>query len=458
MGELTDGQPLFAGESEVDQLFVIQKVLGPLTPEHMEMFLRNPRFLGIQFPDVSRPETLEKRYLRRMPKLQMQLLKGILVMEPRRRLSAREMLRMPWFEGIKLPRSLRPPSQTQSRGMRPESSGSVPAAARPAQVPPTTGPRAFETVPMMQPPPQEASATPSWHYEQQMRLEQLLSQLMQQGEGGAAGAGSSSFPPGRHPHQPLQQQPHQSHQPVPGDRRTHQYRLPWEEAMAHPEEAPTSDYGPPPPQYTSDVGEDKSLADGRRSRQNRRQAQEDWMDRQPGPDTRGTPSAAERERSGPFFGAGSMSATSKGSRAVAPQHGPSGVYSTGHSHAAFGHGTSSLLGGGSASGCSGGVGLCLAPGAGVGSMGGGSGCSGGLAHPGGAAVRAAEKHVSAGTGGSEEWPSTQARNVRALRENDYEDEKAVWAQGCALPLMKKAGRNQAPLGCAQRATDLYHGH
>ena len=110
----------------------------------------------------------------------------------------------------------------------------------------------------------------------------------------------------------------------------------------------------------------------------------------PGPDSRSTPSAAERERhdlrprlwptsrflssnasqgSGPFFGAGSMSATSKAkaarifvarschgrleqpvqlwqhicadmcnqslpnygqaSRAVAPQHGPSGVYSTG---------------------------------------------------------------------------------------------------------------------------------
>jgi hypothetical protein len=37
-----------AFEEQVDQLFVIQKVLGPLTPEHMEMFLRNPRFLGIQ--------------------------------------------------------------------------------------------------------------------------------------------------------------------------------------------------------------------------------------------------------------------------------------------------------------------------------------------------------------------------------------------------------------------------
>jgi len=30
MGELMDGQPLFPGDSEVDQLFVIQKVLGPL--------------------------------------------------------------------------------------------------------------------------------------------------------------------------------------------------------------------------------------------------------------------------------------------------------------------------------------------------------------------------------------------------------------------------------------------
>jgi cyclin-dependent kinase-like len=32
MGELMDGQPLFPGDSEVDQLFVIQKVLGALPP------------------------------------------------------------------------------------------------------------------------------------------------------------------------------------------------------------------------------------------------------------------------------------------------------------------------------------------------------------------------------------------------------------------------------------------
>ncbi len=55
MGELIDGQPLYPGESEIDQLYVIQKVMGPLTPEQTELFLRNPRFLGLKFPDMSRP-------------------------------------------------------------------------------------------------------------------------------------------------------------------------------------------------------------------------------------------------------------------------------------------------------------------------------------------------------------------------------------------------------------------
>jgi len=31
MGEITDGEPLFPGESEIDQLFEIQKTLGALT-------------------------------------------------------------------------------------------------------------------------------------------------------------------------------------------------------------------------------------------------------------------------------------------------------------------------------------------------------------------------------------------------------------------------------------------
>lgn len=33
MGEISDGEPLFPGETEIDQLFIIQKLLGPMTPE-----------------------------------------------------------------------------------------------------------------------------------------------------------------------------------------------------------------------------------------------------------------------------------------------------------------------------------------------------------------------------------------------------------------------------------------
>ena len=34
MGELTDGEPLFPGDSQIDQLYVIQKILGALPLEY----------------------------------------------------------------------------------------------------------------------------------------------------------------------------------------------------------------------------------------------------------------------------------------------------------------------------------------------------------------------------------------------------------------------------------------
>ena len=55
LGEISDGQPIFPGDSEVDQLYMIQKVLGPLTNEHLELFMSNNRFAGLKFPDMSKP-------------------------------------------------------------------------------------------------------------------------------------------------------------------------------------------------------------------------------------------------------------------------------------------------------------------------------------------------------------------------------------------------------------------
>jgi cyclin-dependent kinase-like len=101
MGELIDGQPLFPGESEIDQLYIIQKVLGPLTADQNEMFLRNPRFLGLKFPDMSRPETLQRKYVGKLTKRALMFLRGLIQMDPADRLTGTECLQHPYFEGLR---------------------------------------------------------------------------------------------------------------------------------------------------------------------------------------------------------------------------------------------------------------------------------------------------------------------------------------------------------------------
>ena len=50
LAEMIDGQPLFSGENDLDQLYLIQKCLGSLIPEHQETFYKNPKFSGMKFP------------------------------------------------------------------------------------------------------------------------------------------------------------------------------------------------------------------------------------------------------------------------------------------------------------------------------------------------------------------------------------------------------------------------
>jgi hypothetical protein len=75
--------------------------MGPLTPEQTEMFLRNPRFLGLKFPDMSRPETLEKRYVGKLTKKALSFMKGMLIMDPSKRLGAHDALQHSYFDGLR---------------------------------------------------------------------------------------------------------------------------------------------------------------------------------------------------------------------------------------------------------------------------------------------------------------------------------------------------------------------
>ncbi|XP_038055225.1 serine/threonine-protein kinase BUR1-like [Patiria miniata] len=92
LGELSDGQPLFPGESEIDQLYIIQKVLGALPNYQMELFEKNPRFSGLRFPQVSEPQTLEKKYSGIISSATLDVMKNVLRLEPSDRFTIEQCL------------------------------------------------------------------------------------------------------------------------------------------------------------------------------------------------------------------------------------------------------------------------------------------------------------------------------------------------------------------------------
>ena len=135
MGELTDGQPLFPGESEIDQLYLIQKILGPLTPDQQEAFQKNPHFIGLKFPEVPKPETLERRYTGKLGRVPISFMKALLKMDPTQRMTASEALQHPYFEALRTEGEEDRPQTTASMFQRLDSGksrGRTLAAGKPA--------------------------------------------------------------------------------------------------------------------------------------------------------------------------------------------------------------------------------------------------------------------------------------------------------------------------------------
>uniref|UniRef100_A0A672HXV0 Cyclin dependent kinase like 5 n=1 Tax=Salarias fasciatus TaxID=181472 RepID=A0A672HXV0_SALFA len=118
LGELSDGQPLFPGESEIDQLFTIQKVLGPLPPEQMKLFYNNPRFHGLRFPAVNHPQTLERRYLGIIGGGLLDLLKSLLLLNPTERFLTEQSLNHHAFQTLRQVERPGPPTPTPVRSSK----------------------------------------------------------------------------------------------------------------------------------------------------------------------------------------------------------------------------------------------------------------------------------------------------------------------------------------------------
>ncbi|XP_063231843.1 cyclin-dependent kinase-like 1 isoform X2 [Bacillus rossius redtenbacheri] len=104
--ELVQGQALFPGKSDVDQLYLIRKCLGELSSRQLSIFRSNEFFLGVTLQDPGSPEPLEAR-LRRGDARALDFLKRCVDVEPARRWSCEQLLLHPYLcdYSFKLPRA-----------------------------------------------------------------------------------------------------------------------------------------------------------------------------------------------------------------------------------------------------------------------------------------------------------------------------------------------------------------
>ena len=98
MAELMLGQPLFPGESGVDQLVEIIKVLG--TPTREQIQAMNPNYTEFKFPQI-KAHPWNKVFSTRTPADAIDFLSKILVYDPILRLGPMECLTHEFFDELR---------------------------------------------------------------------------------------------------------------------------------------------------------------------------------------------------------------------------------------------------------------------------------------------------------------------------------------------------------------------
>ncbi|XP_065859829.1 shaggy-related protein kinase gamma-like [Euphorbia lathyris] len=105
LAELLLGQPLFPGESGVDQLVEIIKVLG--TPTREEIKCMNPNYTEFKFPQI-KAHPWHKVFHKRMPHEAVDLVSRLLQYSPNLRYSALDALTHPFFDELRDPNTRLP--------------------------------------------------------------------------------------------------------------------------------------------------------------------------------------------------------------------------------------------------------------------------------------------------------------------------------------------------------------
>ena len=101
MGELVDGNPLFPGDNEIDQVDCIQKILGNLPEYLIEMYYENPVYNQNELKMVDEPEGLESRYGKKLSEDAIDFMKGLLELDYNKRLNKDNVFEHKYFKGYK---------------------------------------------------------------------------------------------------------------------------------------------------------------------------------------------------------------------------------------------------------------------------------------------------------------------------------------------------------------------
>ncbi|KAG1668886.1 hypothetical protein FOA52_016055 [Chlamydomonas sp. UWO 241] len=100
VAELMLGQPLFPGESGVDQLVEIIKVLG--TPTREEIHAMNPNYTEFKFPQI-KAHPWNKVFSKRLPPEAVDLVARLLQYAPLKRMTAYQAMTHPFFDELRDP-------------------------------------------------------------------------------------------------------------------------------------------------------------------------------------------------------------------------------------------------------------------------------------------------------------------------------------------------------------------
>ncbi|KAG5565704.1 hypothetical protein RHGRI_001576 [Rhododendron griersonianum] len=108
LAELLLGQPLFPGESGVDQLVEIIKILG--TPTREEINCMNPNYTEFKFPQI-KAHPWHKIFHKRIPSEAVDLVSRLLQYSPNLRCTALEACAHPFFDDLRQPNASLPNGQ-----------------------------------------------------------------------------------------------------------------------------------------------------------------------------------------------------------------------------------------------------------------------------------------------------------------------------------------------------------